>query len=312
MEQQRIQITKVGKQFRDSKRGVVYAVKDLSLTIDKGETYGLVGESGCGKSTTGNMIAHLISPDEGTIAFDGQVISNLSARKFRPYRRQIQMVFQDPYSSMNPRKRIGWLMEEALLLHEKGMDAKQRKQRVREMLEEVGLDAEYAARYPGELSGGQRQRVSIALALLVKPAFIVADEPVSALDVSVQAQILNLLQELQQRHQLTYLFISHDLKVVAYLADRIGVMYLGYLVEEGTAEQILSDPRHPYTAALFSAGETVLSGEVPSPSDPPTGCPFHTRCQQCMEICRTEMPEDRLVESGHRVRCHLSKRPMSC
>ena len=283
----------------------VQAVQDVSLYIKKGETLGLVGESGCGKSTIGNMLVHLFTPDEGSILFRGQDIASMNERQFHPLRKEIQMVFQDPYSSLNPRKKIGWLLEEPLKIHRKNMKKEERKAKVEEILKEVGLDAEYANRYPKELSGGQRQRVSIALAFLMKPSFIVADEPVSALDVSVQAQILNLMRELQEKYKLTSLFISHDLGVVSYLSDRIGVMYLGHLVELGTTKEILEHPAHPYTKALFHANEKVLVGEIPSPSDPPSGCPFHTRCEYCTERCKTEMPQMRTL-SGDEYDVHIA------
>ena len=257
-----IELKDVTKTYHDGKRKDVFAVSNFNLTLYEGETLGLVGESGCGKSTIGNMLVHLFTPDEGSILFRGQDIASMNERQFHPLRKEIQMVFQDPYSSLNMKK-------------------EERKAKVEEILKEVGLDAEYANRYPKELSGGQRQRVSIALAFLMKPSFIVADEPVSALDVSVQAQILNLMRELQEKYKLTSLFISHDLGVVSYLSDRIGVMYLGHLVELGTTKEILEHPAHPYTKALFHANEKVLMGEIPSPSDPPSGCPFHTRCEYC-------------------------------
>ena len=280
-------------------------LQDLVLHIKKGECVVLTGESGCGKSTIGNMLVHLFTPDEGSILFHGQDIASMNEREFHPLRKEIQMVFQDPYSSLNPRKKIGWLLEEPLKIHRKDMKKEERKAKVEEILKEVGLDAEYANRYPKELSGGQRQRVSIALAFLMKPSFIVADEPVSALDVSVQAQILNLMRELQEKYKLTSLFISHDLGVVSYLSDRIGVMYLGHLVELGTTKEILEHPAHPYTKALFHANEKVVVGEIPSPSDPPSGCPFHTRCEYCTERCKTEMPQMRTL-SGDEYDVHIA------
>jgi len=271
--------------FPVSKKFTVRAVDNISFDIYPGETYGLVGESGSGKSTTGRSIIRLYDPTEGTILFNGEDISKkLTAKQEKMLRSDMQMVFQDPYSSLNPRKKIGWLLEEPLKIHRKDMKKEERKAKVEEILKEVGLDAEYANRYPKELSGGQRQRVSIALAFLMKPSFIVADEPVSALDVSVQAQILNLMRELQEKYKLTSLFISHDLGVVSYLSDRIGVMYLGHLVELGTTKEILEHPAHPYTKALFHANEKVVVGEIPSPSDPPSGCPFHTRCEYDVHI----------------------------
>lgn len=306
-----IKLEHVTKIYRDSRRSHVKAVDDLSLEIYEGETLGLVGESGCGKSTTGNMLVHLLRADEGRIFYRGQDITSMSERRFQPLRREIQMVFQDPYSSINPKKKIGWLLEEPLKIHRKEWSRQQRLEKVKEMLAAAGLDEEYLDRYPKQLSGGQRQRVSIALALILNPSFIVADEPVSALDVSVQAQILNLMRRLQKAYSLTYLFISHDLNVVGYLSDRIGVMYLGHLVEIGSQEQIMNHAKHPYTQALFSAVNeeegrpVVLEGDVPSPSDPPSGCPFHTRCSRCREICCRERPPLREIGNGWKVACHL-------
>ena len=304
-----IELKDVTKTYHDGKRKDVFAVSNFNLTLYEGETLGLVGESGCGKSTIGNMLVHLFTPDEGAILFHGQDIASMNEREFHPLRKEIQMVFQDPYSSLNPRKKIGWLLEEPLKIHRKDMKKEELKAKVEEILKAVGLDAEYANRYPKELSGGQRQRVSIALAFLMKPSFIVADEPVSALDVSVQAQILNLMRELQEKYKLTSLFISHDLGVVSYLSDRIGVMYLGHLVELGTTKEILEHPAHPYTKALFHANEKVVVGEIPSPSDPPSGCPFHTRCEYCTERCKTEMPQMRTLLGDeydvHIAACHF-------
>ena len=307
-----ITIDHVTKIYRDGGRSAVKAVDDLCLDIYKGETLGLVGESGCGKSTTGNLLVRLLQTDEGSITYRGQDITKMSEKQFHPLRRNIQMVFQDPYSSINPKKKIGWLLEEPLVIHHKKLSKEERQEKVKEMLRVVGLDEEYRNRYPRQLSGGQRQRVSIALALILNPAFIVADEPVSALDVSVQAQILNLMKKLQKEYSLTYLFISHDLNVVSYLSDRIGVMYLGNLVELGSWEQVSTRPRHPYTQALFAAanaeesnGTPLLQGDVPSPSDPPSGCPFHTRCPQCMERCRREKPVLTEIEDGWKAACFL-------
>jgi len=312
MQEKLIEIQHLTKVYRDSKRSVVKAVDDLCLDIYKGETLGLVGESGCGKSTTGNLLVRLLEADEGVILWNEEDITRLSEKQFRPYRKEIQMVFQDPYSSINPKKKIGWLLEEPLVLHQKELTRAQRLEKVKEMMKIVGLDEEYLNHYPKQLSGGQRQRVSIALALMVNPSFVVADEPVSALDVSIQAQILNLLKQLQREFSLTYLFISHDLKVVSWLADRIGVMYLGNLVEIGTQEQIAGHARHPYTQALFAASRAedgaVLQGDVPSPSEPPSGCPFHTRCPYCAERCRTEKPVLKEVEPGWKVACHCEGR----
>ena len=315
MSEELIRIEQVTKDFKDSSRRRVRAVDHLSLSVYKGETFGLVGESGCGKSTTGNLLVRLLTPNEGHIYYRGEEITGLSERDFRPLRKEIQMVFQDPYGSINPKKKIGWLLEEPLRLHRKDLTKETRADMVNRLLKVVGLDESYANRYPKALSGGQRQRVSIALALILNPAFVVADEPVSALDVSVQAQILNLLRKLKDEFSLTLMLISHDLNVVSYLADRIGIMYLGNLVEIGTQEQITQRPAHPYTQALFAASEReaggtgdapVLSGDVPSPSDPPSGCPFHTRCPMCREICQTEKPGLRETEPGHSVACHLA------
>ena len=308
-----IELKDVTKTYHDGKRKDVFAVSNFNLTLYEGETLGLVGESGCGKSTIGNMLVHLLTPDKGSILFRGQDITSMNERQFHPLRKEIQMVFQDPYSSLNPRKKIGWLLEEPLKIHRKNMKKEERKAKVEEILKEVGLDAEYANRYPKELSGGQRQRVSIALAFLMNPAFLVADEPVSALDVSVQAQILNLMRELQEKYQLTSLFISHDLGVVSYLSDRIGVMYLGHLVELGTTEEILKNPAHPYTKALVGAQFSVhmdptkkiesIESEAPSPLDVPVGCPFQNRCEHCTEKCKKEMPKLKEIAPGHEVAC---------
>ena len=313
MERELIRIEDVTKDFKDSSRRRVRAVDHLSLSIREGETFGLVGESGCGKSTTGNLLVRLLKADSGRILYRGADITDISEHEFRKYRREIQMVFQDPYGSINPRKKIGWLLEEPLKIHRKELSGPERRKLVEKMLNVVGLDPAFAGRYPKSLSGGQRQRVSIALALIVNPSFVVADEPVSALDVSVQAQILNLLSSLKKEYSLTLLFISHDLNVVSYLADRIGIMYLGNLVEVGRQEQIAAAPAHPYTKALFSASgqgsgrnpdEPVLAGDVPSPSDPPSGCPFHTRCPRCGELCIQKKPELREIEPGWSVACH--------
>lgn len=296
----------IRKEYR-SAYGKVKALCESSLDIKRGEILGLVGESGSGKSTMANIIVRLISPDGGRIIFNGVEISSLNEREFRKYRRDIQMVFQDPYSSINPKKRIGYLLNECLKIHEKGMSREERGKKVDDSLIEVGLDPSYAVRYPDSLSGGQRQRVAIALALILRPTLIVLDEPVSALDVSVEAQILNLLADLRAKYELTYLFISHDLNVVSYLADRIAVMYLGSIVELGMTEDIISCMAHPYTEALFSASSDAsasLSGEIPSPMNPPSGCPFHTRCPYAKDLCRSEKPQLRKIGRGHLCACH--------
>ena len=297
-----------------SKKKFVHAVNDVSFDIYPGETFSLVGESGCGKSTTGKLIDHLITPDSGEIWFEGKEISRLSEKEMRPLRSDIQMVFQDPYGSLNPRMKVQDLIGEPLLIHT-NMSAGERLKKVHELLGTVGLSPSHGERYPHEFSGGQRQRIGIARALTVQPKLIIADEPVSALDVSIQAQVLNLLQQLQKDFNLTYLFISHDLSVVEHISDTVGVMYLGNLVEYGATEDIFKNPLHPYTKALFSAipvpdptakmNRIVLEGSIPSPANPPAGCKFHTRCAQCMEQCKTEVPEQREIEPGHFVVCHL-------
>ena len=300
----------VSKEYK-SAHGRVRALCESSLEIERGEILGLVGESGSGKSTMANIIVRLISPDKGKIVFNGVEISSLPARAFRKFRREIQMVFQDPYSSINPKKSIGYLLKECLKIHEKGMSDEEMERKVSESLDEVGLDSSYAKRYPASLSGGQRQRVAIAIALIIRPKLIVLDEPVSALDVSVEAQILNLLLDLRKKHGLTYLFISHDLNVVSYIADRIAVMYLGSIVELGKTEDILGAMAHPYTKALFAASSDIsatLSGEIPSPMNPPSGCPFHTRCIYAKDRCRVEKPSLSLLSSGHFVSCHYPLR----
>ncbi|MEZ4361157.1 MAG: ATP-binding cassette domain-containing protein [Kofleriaceae bacterium] len=293
------------------------AVDAVDLSIYPGETLGLVGESGCGKSTLGRTLLRLLEPSGGQILFDGQDITRLAQRTLRPLRRQMQMIFQDPYASLNPRMSIGATIAEPLIIHKLAATPAERRRRVDELLERVGLSAEAARRYPHEFSGGQRQRVGIARALAVQPRFIVCDEPISALDVSIQAQIVNLLSELQEAEQLTYLFISHDLKVVRHIADRIAVMYLGRIVELGPARQVYRTPRHPYTRALLSAvpqpipgaasRRVVLQGDVPSPLSPPSGCPFHPRCPEPNKpaACATRRPTLRVVEGGCEVACHL-------
>lgn len=295
------------------KKKFVHAVNDVSFDIMPGETFSLVGESGCGKSATGKLIDHLITPDSGEIWFEGKEISKISQNEMRPLRSDIQMVFQDPYGSLNPRMKVQDLIGEPLLIHTK-MSAGERLKKVHELLEVVGLSAAHGERYPHEFSGGQRQRIGIARALTVQPKLIIADEPVSALDVSIQAQVLNLLQQLQTDFNLTYLFISHDLSVVEMISDRIGVMYLGTIVETAPKAELYSNPRHPYTRALLSAvpipdpekekNRIILQGDLPSPSAPPSGCLFHTRCPHCTEKCKTERPEPKVVGVGHVVKCH--------
>ncbi|RRJ66817.1 ATP-binding cassette domain-containing protein [Paenibacillus oralis] len=291
----------------------VKAVDGVSFQIGEGETFGLVGESGCGKSTTGQMLVRLLERTQGSIRYRGSEITGLDRRAMRSLRRELQIVFQDPYASLNPKKPIGWILEEPLIIHRIG-DRRERRKIVTDTLEQVGLDNSYLKRYPHELSGGQRQRVGIASALVLNPKFIVIDEAVSALDVSIQSQILNLLKELQQRHGLTYLFISHDLNVVQYMSDRVGVMYLGKMVEIIDVREAKREPLHPYTQALFSAIPQVtahdrerilLRRDLPNPVSPPQGCAFHPRCPYATDKCRQTAPELQRHESGNRVSCHL-------
>ncbi|MFV8828102.1 ABC transporter ATP-binding protein [Alkalihalobacterium sp. APHAB7] len=302
------------------KVGEVKAVDDVSFTVHEGEILGIVGESGCGKSTTGKAILRLIEPTEGEVLFDGQDITKLSDEEMRKLRRDLQIIFQDPYASLNPRHTIEKIISEPLLIHGIG-DEKSRKQKVKELLEVVGLNAFHAARYPHQFSGGQRQRIGIARALAVNPRLVICDEPVSALDVSVQSQILNLMEDLKKEFQLTYLFIAHDLSVVKHISDRVGVMYLGRMVELTGKDELYDNPKHPYTKALLSAvpvpdpdeksERVILEGDVPSPSNPPSGCAFHTRCPECMDVCKTERPSFRAVADNHFVACHLYDESLS-
>ena len=294
--------------------GHVRAVDGVSLSIREGETLGLVGESGCGKTTAGRSILRLIEPTEGRIKFDGTDVRALSRKGLRAIRRQMQIIFQDPYSSLNPRMTVGGMLSEALKIH-KLARGRALRPRIAELLDTVGLRPDYARRYPHEFSGGQRQRIGIARALAVNPRFIVLDEPVSALDVSIQAQIINLLQDLQARLGLTYLFVAHDLSVVRHISDRVAVMYLGRIVEIADSKQLYTNPQHPYTMALLSAvpvpdprrkrSRTVLSGDVPSPANVPSGCPFHPRCPEKEEACSRVVPDLLEVESDHGVACIL-------
>ena len=302
----------------------VQAVDDVSFAIRKGETLGLVGESGCGKTTTGRTLLRLYEPTDGTIIYDGKVLFDKKEKiavDMLPYRRRMQIVFQDPYASLDPRMTIGDIVGEGIDIHHLCANAKERHDKIISLLERVGLNSEHANRYPHEFSGGQRQRVGIARALAVDPEFIVCDEPVSALDASVQAQILNLLRQVQEDFGPAYLFISHDLAVVGFMCPHILVMYLGRFVEEGPRERLLREPAHPYTRALLAsvpsfedlrdgkspvrAPQQNIRGELPSPLDPPSGCRFHPRCPQATERCREEAPQWKELESGWRVRCHL-------
>lgn len=294
----------------------VRAVDGVSFSVEEGETVGLVGESGCGKTTLGRTILRLYDPTEGEIRFGGEDVAKLDKAGLKKLRRQAQMIFQDPYGSLNPRMTVGTIVGEPLRVHRLCAGREAERERVAELLRAVGLSPDHARRYPHEFSGGQRQRIGIARALAVEPRFIVCDEPVSALDVSVQAQIINLLEELQEKLGLTYLFIAHDLAVVEHVSDRVLVMYLGKVVEEAEAGELYANPLHPYTQALISAvpvveagtgrRRIVLPGDVPSPIDPPKGCPFHPRCPKAVASCQTVVPAMRELRARHRVVCDLA------
>ncbi|QJD83785.1 ABC transporter ATP-binding protein [Cohnella herbarum] len=313
-----VEIENLTKFFHVGNNRVLKAVQDISFSIQKGETLGLVGESGCGKSTAGRTIIRLYEPTAGRILLDGTDISKLSGKKLKVCRSKMQMVFQDPYASLNPRMTVLDIVGEALDIHGLAGSKAERKRRVEELLELVGLNAEHASRYPHEFSGGQRQRIGITRALAVKPEFIVCDEPISALDVSIQAQIVNLLMELQKKMGLTYLFVAHDLSMVKYISDRVAVMYLGKIVELALSEDLYSNPQHPYTKALLSAipvpdpdveankERIVLSGDLPSPVNPPSGCAFRTRCPVATEKCAAETPAFREVRPAHYAACHYA------
>jgi len=298
--------------------GAVKAVDGLTFDIQKGETLGLVGESGCGKSTTGRTILQLLKPTEGEVLFEHENLTKLKPSKLRSARRNMQMIFQDPYASLNPRISVGGILGEPLSIHKTG-NSMSRKERVHELLKLVGLNPHFVDRYPHQFSGGQRQRIGIARALATNPKFIVADEPISALDVSIQAQVVNLLDDLKAELGLTYLFIAHDLSMVRYISDRVAVMYLGCIVELSSRDEVFDHPLHPYTQALLSAvpipdpekeakrQQVILKGDVPNPANPPDGCHFHTRCSYATEICKTDNPEFRelgSIDLSHKVACH--------
>ncbi|MCA3747889.1 MAG: ABC transporter ATP-binding protein [Rubrobacter sp.] len=312
-----VEIRELKKYFKVGRDVYLRAVDGINLTIRRGETLGLVGESGCGKSTAGRVMVRLYEPTGGQVLYEGRDVHRTRGREARELNRKMQMIFQDPQASLNPRMTVADIVAEGIDIHGLASSKKERLEKVRELLETVGLSEEHAGRYPHEFSGGQRQRIGIARALAVEPEFIVADEPVSALDVSIQAQVINLMRRLQREKNLTYLFISHDLSVVRYISDRIGVMYLGQLVELADSEEIYSNPVHPYTQALLSAvpipdpdsehrrRKIVLEGDIPSPVDPPSGCRFRTRCPYATPACATDEPRWREVSPGHWVyACH--------
>ena len=301
--------------FRVNKNFTVKAVDDVSFEIYPGETYGLVGESGSGKSTIGRSIIRLYDPTAGKITFDGQDISGrLTHAQNNTLRTQMQMIFQDPMASLNPRKKVEDIIGEGLDIHHMYKTQAERREKVEKILAKVGLAPEHAERYPHQFSGGQRQRIGIARSLALRPKFVVCDEAVSALDVSIQAQVINLLQDLKEKQNLTYLFITHDLSVVKYISDRIGVMYLGNMVETAPSDEMFAHPLHPYTEALLNAipttdvklsdGPSVLEGDIPSPVNPPKGCKFHTRCKYCTEVCKQVVPQMQEIRPNHFVACH--------
>lgn len=308
-----IEVKDLKKYFQVGRNQTLKAVDGVNFKIYKGETLGIVGESGCGKTTCGKTVMGLYKATDGEVLFDGVDINKLNKKEKKEFTKRAQIIFQDPYSSLNPRMTVGDIIGEGIDIH-KLYTGKERQEKIYELLELVGLNREHALRFPHEFSGGQRQRIGIARALAIEPEFIVCDEPISALDVSIQAQVLNLLQQLQKDFNLTYLFISHDLSVVEMISDRIGVMYLGTIVETAPKKELYANPRHPYTRALLSAvpipdpdltkERITLKGDLPSPSNPPSGCLFHTRCPHCTEKCKTQVPTPVEIAPGHIVKCH--------
>ncbi|WP_077614798.1 ABC transporter ATP-binding protein [Caenibacillus caldisaponilyticus] len=313
-----IEVKNLKKYFKVGKKAILKAVDDVSFHIYRGETFGLVGESGCGKSTTGRTIIRLYEATDGEVLFEGKnVHAKMSRKELKEFNKKMQMIFQDPYASLNPRMTVKDIIAEGIDIHGLAKSKKERDEKVYELLETVGLNKEHANRFPHEFSGGQRQRIGIARALAVDPDFIIADEPISALDVSIQAQVVNLLQKLQKERGLTYLFIAHDLSMVKHISDRVGVMYLGNMVEVAESDELYDNPLHPYTEALLSAipvpdpnyersrERIILKGDVPSPVNPPSGCRFRTRCPLATDICAQVAPKLREAREGHWVACHL-------
>lgn len=313
-----IDIKNLKKYFKVGRKQMLKAVDDISFHINKGETFGLVGESGCGKSTVGRTIIRLYNATDGEVLFDGKKVHDKKSRQdLKSFNQNMQMIFQDPYASLNPRMTVKDIIAEGNDIHDASENKKSRNDRVNELLETVGLNHDHANRYPHEFSGGQRQRIGIARALAVNPQFIIADEPISALDVSMQAQVVNLLQRLQEERDLTYLFIAHDLSMVKHISDRIGVMYLGNMAELAPSNELYKNPLHPYTQALLSAvpvtdpeterkrEQIIIKGDLPSPVSPPSGCPFRTRCPMAMEICSQVKPRWKEIEPNHWAACHL-------
>lgn len=312
-----LEVQKVKKYFRVGRGENLRAVDNVSFHVHKGETFGLVGESGCGKSTIGRTIIRLYDATAGKVLFKGRDVHGQNRQQMQQFRREVQMIFQDPYASLNPRMTVEDIVAEGLDIHRLVGSKSERRKRVQELLEIVGLNPEHLSRYPHEFSGGQRQRIGIARALAVEPEFIIADEPISALDVSIQAQVVNLMRRLQREKGLTYLFIAHDLSMVKHISDRVGVMYLGHLVEVAESEVLYADPLHPYTQALLSAipipdphvekkrERIILEGDVPSPINPPSGCRFRTRCPHAMTICAEAAPEWKEIKPNHWTACHL-------